>query len=199
MERITEKIPYTINLTLVYNGTEEMPFPGAANALFVVTVTLTNDQTLDLTSDRIEFTWEDITQQYNQTLEFKGKVVGYVDLNFQLEIIPDGVGGAVIVKEVVPDLLTGYLVTVIRQSNTMANIMTLAMAATCALSTISMGCALDLNIIKKCLTKPIGPVVGFFSQFAFMPLVNWSNSLLNYLSAIYDFVLCSFLWLWGWF
>lgn len=172
MESITEKIPYTINLTLAYNGTEEVPFEGVNNALFVVTVSLTNHQTLNLTTDRIEFSWEDVTEGNNKTLEIIGKVVGYVDLNFALEIIPEGLGGATTVSETVDDLLKGYLVTVVRQSNTMSNIMTIAMAATCALSTISMGCALDLAIIKKCITKPIGPIVGFFSQFAFMPLVS---------------------------
>ncbi len=38
-------------------------------------------------------------------------------------------------------------------------------------STINMGCALDLAIIKSNLMRPVGPIVGFISQFTLMPLV----------------------------
>lgn len=46
------------------------------------------------------------------------------------------------------------------------------LACAAMLSTINMGCALDLNIIKANILRPVGPVVGFISQFTFMPMVN---------------------------
>ena len=39
------------------------------------------------------------------------------------------------------------------------------------LNTINMGCALDLAVVKKNIIRPVGPIVGFISQFTFMPLV----------------------------
>ncbi len=39
-------------------------------------------------------------------------------------------------------------------------------------NTINMGGQLDLNVIKEVFKKPIGPAVGFFSQFVCMPLVD---------------------------
>ena len=43
------------------------------------------------------------------------------------------------------------------------------------LNTINMGCALDMSIVKKNILRPVGPIVGFVSQFTFMPLVRASN------------------------
>ena len=40
------------------------------------------------------------------------------------------------------------------------------------LNTINMGGQLDLEIIKAVFKKPIGPIVGFVSQFILMPLVS---------------------------
>ena len=39
------------------------------------------------------------------------------------------------------------------------------------LNTINMGCALDMQIVKQNILRPVGPIVGFISQFTFMPLV----------------------------
>lgn len=40
------------------------------------------------------------------------------------------------------------------------------------LNTINMGCALDMSIVKQNILRPVGPIVGFISQFTFMPLVS---------------------------
>ena len=40
------------------------------------------------------------------------------------------------------------------------------------LNTINMGCALDMAIVKQNILRPVGPIVGFISQFTFMPLVS---------------------------
>jgi len=45
------------------------------------------------------------------------------------------------------------------------------MAALAIINTINMGCGLDLGIVKQNFLRPVGPIVGFISQFTFMPLV----------------------------
>ena len=40
------------------------------------------------------------------------------------------------------------------------------------LNLINMGCALDLSIVKQNILRPVGLIVGFISQFTFMPLVS---------------------------
>jgi sodium/bile acid cotransporter 3/5 len=37
--------------------------------------------------------------------------------------------------------------------------------------TVNMGAALDTKVLKETLKRPVGPVIGFFSQFVIMPLV----------------------------
>merc|ERR1719237_1290983 len=36
-----------------------------------------------------------------------------------------------------------------------------------------MGCALDLKVMKEVLRRPVGPAIGFVSQFVFMPLISF--------------------------
>ena len=36
-----------------------------------------------------------------------------------------------------------------------------------------MGMNIDLRVVKSVLRKPIGPAIGFFSQFVFMPLASY--------------------------
>lgn len=40
------------------------------------------------------------------------------------------------------------------------------------INTVNMGCGLDLNVVKQNILRPVGPIVGFVSQFTFMPLVS---------------------------
>lgn len=48
---------------------------------------------------------------------------------------------------------------------------------------INMGCAIDLQVIKQTLRKPVAPAIGLASQYLFMPLVSLICRLL------YDLVL----------
>jgi hypothetical protein len=74
-----------------------------------------------LNSNQIVFTWEDILESNNKSLVVTGQVIGYVDLNFVLDILPKT--GSV-ATETVP-VLSGYLVTVIRASDTLDNVFTM--------------------------------------------------------------------------
>lgn len=48
------------------------------------------------------------------------------------------------------------------------------------LNYINMGCALDLNVVKSVLRKPIAPCIGFFSQYTIMPLVAYGLATVLY-------------------
>jgi solute carrier family 10 (sodium/bile acid cotransporter), member 3/5 len=37
---------------------------------------------------------------------------------------------------------------------------------------IIIGTAIDLTVVRGIVTRPIGPIIGFVSQFMFMPLVS---------------------------
>jgi hypothetical protein len=120
LERITEMIPYTINLTLTYTGSEG-PTYASNETVFIVKVSTTNLLTVILESKEIIFTWEDIMEGNNKSLGVTGQVIGYVDLNFVLDILPKT--GSVAI-ETVP-VLSGYLVTVIRASDNLDNVFTM--------------------------------------------------------------------------
>lgn len=120
LERITEKIPYTINLTLTYSGSEELPEYVTSEALFVVKVFTANDLTVVLNREEIVFTLEDVNEGNNKSLQVTGQVIGYVDLNFVLDILPNN--GSVAADTIA--ILSDYVVTVVRESDTMDNIFT---------------------------------------------------------------------------
>lgn len=60
---------------------------------------------------------------------------------------------------------------VVVKSQFLPDLFTLVMTLMIIMNTVNMGAQLDLAIIKKVFKKPIGPAVGFVSQFILMPLV----------------------------
>ena len=56
---------------------------------------------------------------------------------------------------------------------TLNNLFTLIMIVMVVVNTVNMGAQLDIEIIKEVFKKPIGPFVGFLSQFGFMPLFSY--------------------------
>ena len=54
---------------------------------------------------------------------------------------------------------------------TLNDIFTLVMLVMVVVNTANMGAQLDMDVVKAVVKKPIGPMVGFLSQFVFMPLV----------------------------
>ena len=64
-------------------------------------------------------------------------------------------------------------VFVVIHDRTLNNLFTLIMILLVVVNTINMGAQLDIQIIKAVFKKPIGPFVGFVSQFGFMPLFSF--------------------------
>ena len=80
LELITEYIEYSINVSLIYNGTDPL-----ADEDVTVTVTMSNPLTLLLSNSTLRFSRDNILNGENQTLLVTGQVIGYVHLNFHLE------------------------------------------------------------------------------------------------------------------
>lgn len=62
-------------------------------------------------------------------------------------------------------------VSVIRESRVIDKAFTYSVVALVAIIYVNMGAALDIKTVKETMKRPIGPVIGFVSQFAIMPLV----------------------------
>lgn len=120
LERIIEEQPYTINLTLSYNSTDAQDAYDTANT-FIVRISMSNSLTLKLSDDNLEFTWDDVVKGNQKALEVVGQVIGYVQLDFKMEVRKNN--ESAILEE--HDVLKEYLVTVVRLDNTLDRIFTL--------------------------------------------------------------------------
>jgi len=126
LERITELLPYTVNFSLSYTGDGKQPAIYATpDTVFVVNISTSNSMTAALSSDRIEFTWQDVVEGNNMTLTVTGRVIGYVDLIFAMDILTlSRNGSASAVAETVTKF-PRYSVTVVRASEIMDNVFTM--------------------------------------------------------------------------
>ena len=70
-------------------------------------------------------------------------------------------------------LLHAEKLIVVMSDRTLNDLFTLIMIVMVVVNTINMGAQLDIEIIKAVFKKPIGPLVGFLSQFGFMPLFSF--------------------------
>lgn len=64
-------------------------------------------------------------------------------------------------------------VSVIREKTIQSKVFAISVGVLVSLAYINMGCALDLNVIKEVLKRPIGPAIGFLCQFVLMPLISY--------------------------
>ncbi|CAG0897276.1 unnamed protein product [Darwinula stevensoni] len=105
------------------------------------------------------------------------RMIVVVGENVTLKLLPHWLGrtgirikltdqtGSVVAEEVVK-------VTILRQIRIIDRIFMIVLTCMVVVNNVNMGCQLDLNVIKETLKRPIGPAVGFFSQFTVMPLVS---------------------------
>lgn len=116
----------------------------------------------------------DVPQNFSFTV--RGIFLGYTNVKLVLKTAVKGCenilehGG----RSWTYDLLT----SVIRPPSVLINGVTILFAVLVAFNFINMGVQLDLECIKNVLKKPIGPAIGFFCQFLFMPLASYGISYL---------------------
>lgn len=63
-------------------------------------------------------------------------------------------------------------VTVIREQRVIDRVFTASVATLVSILYINFGCAVDWTSFRSNLKKPIGPAIGFFTQFGIMPTVS---------------------------
>ena len=64
-------------------------------------------------------------------------------------------------------------ISVVRKKTIQSKIFSYSVAIIISLAYINMGCALDLNVVKDVIKRPIGPAIGFLCQFVLMPLISF--------------------------
>lgn len=68
--------------------------------------------------------------------------------------------------------LSSMDVTVIREDRVIDKVFTASVATLVSILYINFGCAVDWTSFRSILKKPIGPCIGFFTQFGVMPTVS---------------------------
>ena len=101
-------------------------------------------------------------------LRLQGENIGFTQLRLRLDqfdLHTDRLVDRVESSNVVDVLVT-------KEENTFwTNVFTVSVIVLVSLNNINMGCALDMEAVKSALASPIGPVIGLFSQYLFMPLL----------------------------
>lgn len=64
-------------------------------------------------------------------------------------------------------------IIVVREERTIDTIFTASVAILVSILYINFGCAMDWDVCRKTLKRPIGPAIGFFCQFLIMPLLSF--------------------------
>ena len=62
-------------------------------------------------------------------------------------------------------------VAVVRKKTIQSKLFSYSVAVLVSLAYINMGCAMDLQVVKQTMRKPIGPLIGFACQYIAMPLI----------------------------
>merc|ERR1719400_241820 len=62
-------------------------------------------------------------------------------------------------------------VSVVRKKTIQSKLFAYSVAILVSLIAFGLGCAMDLQVVKETLKKPIGPMIGFICQYIFMPLI----------------------------
>lgn len=83
-----------------------------------------------------------------------------------------------------------YYVTVIQEPSYFGIIFTIVVTILVGFNNINMGCHLNFEVIKGVVKKPVAPVIGFLSQFLFMPLVVINFLSLNLILFLKGFLFC---------
>ena len=64
-------------------------------------------------------------------------------------------------------------VEIVRKKTIQSKLFSYSVAILVSLAYINMGCAMDLEVIRKTIKKPIGPAIGFICQYVIMPLISY--------------------------
>lgn len=68
------------------------------------------------------------------------------------------------------------VIIVTRQIRAIDTAFTVSVAVLVSILYINFGCAMDWDVCRNTMKRPIGPIIGFFCQFLIMPVVNLTLS-----------------------
>ena len=61
-----------------------------------------------------------------------------------------------------------------RKKTIQSKMFSYSVAILVSLAYVNMGCAMDLEVVRKTLKKPVGPAIGFICQYCLMPLISYA-------------------------
>lgn len=138
--------------TDLYEGSED-----------VVAIAVSNDNNIAKPGGVYDVITEG-TNNWTAAFNVTGHFIGYAQMRLQLRRKSDNE----LVKESNP-----MEVTVIRQDRVIDKVFVGSVATLVSIIYINFGCALNMPLVKKMMRRPVGPGIGFVSQFIFMPLVSF--------------------------
>nr|XP_045584540.1 uncharacterized protein LOC123746811 isoform X1 [Procambarus clarkii] len=165
--KVPEDTPLNLTLSLGFNASDAVCSDGRdlTEAWLEVTVVLDEDWKLDIVNKSVQFRVAEVCARVNKSLAFSGYYWGLTKLAFFLthnDLDPYFTNATL--------LRDDLRVIVDRKGHVLDLIFIIFGSIFMLFNNVNMGAQLDLEIIKDVLRRPLGPVCGFISQFAFMPL-----------------------------
>lgn len=102
--------------------------------------------------------------KWSSAFSVTGNFLGYANVHLQLM---DN-SSQILLKNSNP-----VSVRVVRSERVIDQVFTYSVAVLVSVIYINFGCALDWSVFRKTVRRPLGPVIGFVSQFLIMPLVSF--------------------------
>lgn len=129
---------------------------------------LTNEASwaMEVMNTSLDFSYEEMLWSHEKSLMVKTNVIGFDVLNITSSVLESGLWKSNDVAMTLP-------LNVILADRTLNTLFTIIMMVMIIINTVNMGGQLDLQIIRDVFKRPVGPAVGFASQFVIMPLLSF--------------------------
>lgn len=101
---------------------------------------------------------------WSSAFNITGNFLGYAQVHLQLRDNHD---------QTVLSSSNSITVKVVRSERVIDRLFTYSVAVLVSVIYINFGCALEWSTFKKTVRRPIGPIIGFMSQFLIMPLISF--------------------------
>jgi len=118
-----------------------------------------NDKEVFLNVNDLE---KDGAQSWKTMFSITGKFLGFTEIKAELK------------KDTKILSQETMKVSVVRKKTIQSKLFSYSVAILVSLAYINMGCAMDLDVVKQTLKKPVGPLIGFICQYFIMPLLSYA-------------------------
>ncbi|XP_012282662.1 P3 protein [Orussus abietinus] len=155
-----ESVSVTIEMTSTISSLYTVPVPLTEYKNISLSASTSNDKIV--TVQVPVFNEKDVQNGFwNATFNITAVFLGYAEVSVNATV--DGM----------VERMSIFKVTVIRPQRPIDIIFTASVAILVSILYINFGCAMDWEICRKTLRKPIGPTIGFITQFLFMPVISY--------------------------